>query len=56
MGNEEETQALRPRPWGTVWGIRNKDGAPWTRPLNDSELGDPSGFEEFPSGAGKWAW
>lgn len=54
--NVEEIPALRPRPWGTVWDIRNSNGAPWTRPLNDQELGNPEGFEPFPPGAGRWAW
>lgn len=49
-----------PRPWGTVWGLRDKEGRPWRRPLNDKEmveLGyDLNNFEPFPEGAGRWEW
>lgn len=46
------------RPWGTVWGLLNAKGAPWTRPLNDDELRakdlDPAEYE--PETHGRWSW
>lgn len=50
-----------PRPYGTVWGLRDAENRPWRRPLNDEEmvkkglsLVDYKTAEE--TGEGRWEW
>ena len=52
---------LLPRPWGTVWGLRDSENRPWRRPLNDEEmvkkgpsLVDYKTADE--TGEGRWEW